>query len=61
MGKGKWRKLPLTHVGRAVFKVELPRAREAFEYYVTADTASGQKLVWPATAPQLSQTVVVRE
>ncbi len=61
MGKGKWHKLPLTHVGRAVFKVELPRAEEAFEYYVTAETTSGHKLVWPATAPQLNQTVVVRE
>ncbi len=61
MGKGRWRKLPLAHVGRAVFEVQLPRAQETLEYYVTAETTSGRKWVWPATAPELNQTVVVRE
>jgi hypothetical protein len=35
--------------------VELPPASVDFEYHVTA----GSGLVWPATAPQLNQTVVV--
>lgn len=30
---------------------------EDFEYYVTA----GENVVWPATAPAITQTVVVQE
>lgn len=29
-----------------------------FEYYVTAKTVRGARLIWPSTAPQISQTVV---
>jgi hypothetical protein len=28
------------------------------EYYVAGETAGGKKLIWPATAPELNQTVV---
>jgi hypothetical protein len=28
------------------------------EYYITAETTTGQKLVWPVTVPSLNQTVV---
>jgi hypothetical protein len=58
MGHGKWRELPLKHVGRAVYSVELPGAQEAMEYYLTAETVTGQQLAWPATAPKLNQTLV---
>jgi hypothetical protein len=36
-------------------------AREDFEYRVEAETADGRRLQWPATAPQMNQTVVVEE
>ncbi len=55
LGKGDWQTMPTAHVARAVYEAKLPAAEEDFEYYVTA----GDKLVWPATAPQLNQTVVV--
>ena len=57
LGQGEWKEIPATHVARAVYKAELPAAREDFEYYITA----GEKLVWPATAPSLNQTVVILE
>jgi hypothetical protein len=61
MGKGEWQTIPATHIARAVYEAKLPAASEDFEYHITADTAGGGHRVWPATAPQLSQTVVVRD
>lgn len=55
MGKGRWKKIPATHVARAVYEAKLPAAQDDFEYYITAS----RDLVWPATAPQMNQTVVV--
>ena len=60
MGHGEWRTLPLQHVGQAVYEVTLPPAGdESLEYYIGAKTAEGKTLRWPATAPELNQTVVV--
>jgi hypothetical protein len=59
LGKGTYRKIPCHNIGRATYSVELPAAQDTFEYYITAQTASGHKLTWPASAPQISQTVVV--
>jgi hypothetical protein len=61
LGRGSWREFPVSLVSRAVHAVTLPAAQEDFEYYLTAETASGGRLLWPPTAPQLSQTVVVTE
>jgi hypothetical protein len=55
LGKGDWQTIPATHVARAVYEAKLPAAQDDFEYYIT----DGKDLVWPATAPQLNQTVVV--
>ena len=57
MGRGNWRKLPATHVARAVYEAVLPPAHEDFEYYI----ASANQFVWPATAPRLNHTVIVTE
>jgi hypothetical protein len=57
MGRGEWQTLPATHVARAVYEVKLPPASEDFEYHL----AAGDHLVWPATAPSMNQTVLVRE
>ena len=57
LGKGEWKEIPATHIARAVYEAKLPVAQDDFEYYVTA----GKKLVWPATAPQMNQTVIVTD
>jgi hypothetical protein len=58
---GAWQAIPATHLGRAVYEAKLPPPQDDFEYHITAETAGGQQLVWPATAPSLNQTVVVTE
>lgn len=60
LGQGAYRQIALSHVARGVHRVTLPPAGDqSFEYYITATTAGGQQLAWPATAPQNNQTVVV--
>jgi len=59
LGRGDWRDIPAKHVGRSVYAITLPPAKEDFEYRVTAKTGSGKPLVWPATVPEINQTVVV--
>jgi len=61
MGKGNWRTISVLHVARAVYRVNLPEARDDFEYYITAKTVSGSTLIWPSTAPEMNQTVVLTE
>ena len=58
---GKWQNLSAVHIARGVFKAVLQPATEDFEYLVIAETATGTKLTWPATAPKMNQTVVVME
>jgi hypothetical protein len=55
LGKGDWQAIPATHLARAVYEVALPAAQDDFEYYITATN-----LVWPATAPDINQTVVIQ-
>ncbi len=59
MGQGRYQAVPANHVGQAVYQVQLPPAFADIEYYLRAETASGSKLTWPATAPELCQTVIV--
>jgi hypothetical protein len=61
LGNGEWKTSPATHVACAVHTVTLPAAPDDFEYYVTGETVTGEKLVWPATAPAMNQTVVVTQ
>ena len=68
-----WRKLgeqgsaftdiPLSHLARGVWTVTLPPAatRDDFEYFVQVSTGTNQLLHFPATAPEMNQTVVVTE
>jgi hypothetical protein len=60
LGVGPFAKAPLIQVARGVYAVTLPAeaARADFEYYVHA-TVGGQSLVFPSTAPEMPQTVVV--
>jgi hypothetical protein len=62
LGKGEFQTLPLEHVARSVFKgtlnAELLGGRD-FEYFVETRAGDGEVLRWPATAPEINQTVVV--
>ena len=59
LGVGQFRAMPLQHVARAVYQVALPSPGEDFEYRIEATTAGGADLTWPATAPEINQTVLV--
>lgn len=61
IGKGRWRVVEATHVARAVWSAILPPVTEDIEYQAEARTEAGNRLVWPATAPGLNQTVVISE
>lgn len=59
LGRGAWQTRPLDRVARAVHTVTLPPlGDETVEYYLEAETAGGERLHWPATAPDLNQTLV---
>jgi hypothetical protein len=63
LGRGKFAPVPLTHVAQRVYRVSLPPlayGTDAIEYYIQA-TYKKLKLVYPATAPNLPQTVVVAQ
>jgi hypothetical protein len=51
----------LTHLARGVYQVVLDKndlGQGEIEYYLHAETAAGQTLIWPATAPQRNHTVI---
>jgi len=58
LGQGELRKQDLTHLGRGVYQATLESVQNDIEYYIAAETAGGKKLIWPATAPEMNQTVV---
>ena len=59
LGEESFQRRPLRHVARAVYEVVLPEVPAGgAEYHVHATTASGDELVWPATAPALNHTLV---
>jgi hypothetical protein len=59
LGEGAWQTIPAAHVARAVWQAQLPTAAHDFEYYIEAECVGGKKPVWPATAPEVNQAVVV--
>lgn len=62
LGRGNFSRTPLQHVARNVYTVRVPTAPlegRDFEYYIEAESPSGDALVFPATAPRLNQTVVI--
>jgi len=58
MGRGKFQAIPLRRIARSVYEVNLPAAAADVEYYLKARVGEGDA-VFPATAPELNQTVVV--
>jgi len=64
MGSGDFEKVRLNHVARGVYSAEIPAGqiqKRDIEYYVRATTANRVTLTFPATAPQLNQTVVIMD
>ena len=75
LGQTAYRPVPLSHVARSVYRVKIPAQEiqdRDFEYYLQVDTvrphagtvpASSRHVVnttvYPASAPQLNQTVVI--
>ena len=59
LGNGAWHTIPASHVARAVWQAHLPATAHDFEYYAVAECVGGQKPVWPATAPEINQAVIV--
>ena len=57
LGAGAFEAMPLKREARAVYLAKL-KVKADLEYYIEIETAAGAKLVWPATAPQLNQTVL---
>jgi hypothetical protein len=58
MGRGEFRSVPLEHKARGVYVATIPPPAGAIEYYVEVK-AGGETALFPATAPALSQTVIV--
>jgi hypothetical protein len=59
--KSGFEKIPLTHLAGSCYQVTLPplsEQRQEIEYYIEA-ALENQSLVFPPTAPQLNQTVVL--
>jgi hypothetical protein len=61
LGKGAWQTIAAKQVARAVCHAQLTGFTDDFEYFVEAQTQGGQTLRWPATAPEINQTVVIGE
>jgi len=52
---------PLAHLARGVYQAILDKkdlGQGEIEYYLQAETTTGQTLIWPATAPQRNHTVI---
>jgi len=58
LGADKYQSQKLTHIARGVYSLTLPPQKEDFEYYLEAQT-SPKNVVYPPTAPGLSQTVLI--
>jgi len=61
MGDKGFNELPVKHTARAVYQIELSTetiSGDDFEYYITA-AAGGDEAIYPATAPDICQSVVI--
>lgn len=62
MGAAKYDKLPLRHIARGVYSVTIPASdinKFDLQYHVKATVDGGRHIYFPATAPQMDQTVVI--
>jgi len=62
MGADQYNEISLTHIARGVYSATIPAAKikEAdLEYHVKVALGDGRDIYFPATAPQMDQTVVI--
>ena len=59
LGGKDWQAISAKHLARATYTAELPALRDDIEYHIAAETADGRNIVWPATAPEVNQTIVI--
>jgi len=61
IGKGSYDKIPLTHIASSVYSARIPASQieTDLEYYIEVNTTDGQECTFPATAPDINQTVVI--
>jgi len=58
LGEGEYESKELTHIARGVYSLTLRPQPDDFEYYLEARISTGN-IVYPVTAPNLNQTVIV--
>jgi len=58
-GSDNFTKVALDHIARSVYTVTIPALGDDIEYYIKA-VGCGKELLWPATTPNMNQTVVVK-
>jgi hypothetical protein len=64
MGVGRFEKVELKHITRAVYSASVPAEKisgKDIEYYIKAQLKDSGEIYFPASAPLISQTVVVTE
>jgi len=59
MGAGRFTEVPLTPMARATYFAALDAGDSDVEYYIQVVPGQGEAVRWPATAPDVNQTVVI--
>ena len=62
MGRGKFSRIPLTHIARGIYSAVIDAGRikqTDIEYHIKAGSTDGPTLTFPPAAPHINQTVVV--
>lgn len=59
LGGKEFEAVPFKHVVRGIYETEVQGPSRDFEYYVEISFAAGPPVRWPASAPNVNQTVVV--
>jgi hypothetical protein len=62
LGQGRFAKVPLEPVARAVYRAKFPveaTINDGLEYYIEVDPVKGHRVRFPATAPHLNQSLVL--
>jgi hypothetical protein len=59
MGEGQFAAVPLEHVTRGVYTATIEKPTKDIEYYIEIIQEKGQAVRWPATAPEMNQSVII--
>jgi hypothetical protein len=63
IGKGTYNRIDLKHIARGVYSVKIPasRIKSDLEYYVRVSSSNDRQITFPASAPQINQTIIVND